>query len=283
MNSLVIGIAGKMGVGKSTVAEGLAAALRRRKQEVAILSFGDEVKREAALVYGFDEVLTHSIDGKNEIVLVDGKERTIRWCLQTHGQARREEDPNYWVKSAMKTAKEAAAKGATIIIFDDVRHLPEVAAIRAVPHNMVFRLCPYEGYKVDAAIAAHVSETELDKYSLKDFTRVFVPMYGKLASVISECMGIVLKYIEQNKVGLATVADPDEFVSVAEAIGYFQQRDKLTRNMMAKRLGLSQREYLLIEKGRELPTTEQAATLAELFDVPASYFFTGSAEGEDDE
>lgn len=282
MSSLIIiGVSGEIGVGKSTVAQGIAAALTRRKHNVVVLSFGDEVKKEAAALYGFDVALGYTADGKRETVMVEGQERTVRWCLQYHGQLRRQEDPLYWDKKAMKTATEATAEGANVIIFDDVRHLSEVASIKSAPHNMIFRLLPYPGLHIDPAIASHVSERELDAFNLKEYTRVFAPLFGKLDCVVLECVEKIATYLRHVIMvpeAATAVTQPLGFDSVAEAIAFFQNRDNITRNGISRHLGIKQRDFLPIENGEELPTMEQATALAALFAAPESYFITGYAE-----
>lgn len=284
MNSLVIALSGKMGVGKSTVAAGIAEILSRRKVNVVILSFGEEVKKEAAELYGFDVALCSTPEGKNTEVLVNGASRTVRWCLQTHGHGQRIEDPLYWVKRTMKSAKEASAAGANVIIIDDVRYLSELEAIRQLPHHLLFRLFPYEGYRVAEAIASHVSETELDGYNLKNFSRVFVPLWGKLGSTITECCARTKEYLAAYpQLGKGLPDTPQSFEDVPAAIAYFQKRDNVSRNAIAKHLGMRQRDFLPLEKGEELLTMEQASALAELFDVSVNYFLVGSDVEETEE
>lgn len=187
----VIGLSGKIGCGKTTVAQMLVDSLPGAVR----MSFGDPVKREAAAIYGFPVELAYLEDGKSlEFVLsiagktLMGKDTaTVREVLQYHGtQLRRAQDPWYWI-DAMR--QQIDATDALYVIVDDVRFPGEADLIKAYSGGALYRLDAYPGWK-PGPYAGHESETALDDYP--NFTERYQPDKGEL---IGAYKAIVAQFI----------------------------------------------------------------------------------------
>ena len=156
---LVIGLSGKIGVGKSSIAD----ALESRLGCVGRAAFGDALKWEAADLYGFDPELCFSQEGKEEVVfsdlLVSGS-TTVRQILQCHGRRRREEDADYWVRELGSTLAAMADQGFVVAVVDDVRFPNEAGMLRELDAFLV-RVEPYAMWQ-PGAWKDDVSETALD-------------------------------------------------------------------------------------------------------------------------
>lgn len=107
---VVIGLSGKMRAGKTVTAEALA-----EKHGFVRLSFADALKREViGMGFSVDDVRVT-------------KPEPIRKLLQAYGQARRFQDPNYWLDNVGRSIR--LCKPNTVFIIDDVRFFNEAAFV----------------------------------------------------------------------------------------------------------------------------------------------------------
>lgn len=188
---MIIGISGKIGSGKSTLAKILVEALGPGWLR---MSLGDELKKEAAELFGFDIRLAYTPDGKNSVLVnidtfIGGIQpsMTIREILQYWGtDVRRKEDPNYWVKKLA-----AAIPAGKNVVVDDIRFRTEAEFILGMGGKL-FRLDRYPGYQPPAAGSEHQSETELDEYS--GFHQTFAPRFGELGAVADKIFFSMSRY-----------------------------------------------------------------------------------------
>lgn len=182
---MIIGISGKAGCGKSTLAELLVSLLGPEWQK---MSLGDEVKKEASEIFEFPLWMAYRQESKNNTVAVptwmkdsapgDGY-LTIHQILQYWGtDVRRAEDPEYWVRALTRRLPPGKH-----VVIDDIRFVTEVEFIKS-KDGLVFRLDQYNGYEPSATGAEHISEIELDDYPF--FDKRFCPKFGFLRQVAEQ-------------------------------------------------------------------------------------------------
>lgn len=189
---MLIGLSGKMGTGKTTVANMLLDAFRDYVPCVRI-AFGDALKREVSQIYKFP--LGWAYVAKDRIVEIpasemisdwDGKDVTVREVLQYHAMKMRKVDPDYWVKRLEESLYVPYKHGVRLVFVDDVRFPNELEYVKA--HGACYRLEPYPGYDV---YSNHYSENALN---LASFDRRFCPKFGRnsLQKVAESIVSMVL-------------------------------------------------------------------------------------------
>jgi hypothetical protein len=167
----LIGISGKIGVGKSSVANFLLDHLPGWHKA----AFAGLLKTEIAKKYGFDLRLCYDEAGKASLItLPDGSRKTVRELLQWYGtDVVRAKDPHYWV-STMERHLRFAPPVIPGHIIDDVRFPDEANFVRR-NRGLLVRINPYPDYTSPLG-ADHASETALDSY--KGFSMVLSPEFG---------------------------------------------------------------------------------------------------------
>lgn len=200
-NKIFIGISGKKGTGKDTVANFLSTimsgtTIANKKLNVRILSFGDPLKYEASSVYQYPLEWGYSQEGKERVVSftmestdprlptmatkigLNNYDCKLRNILQYYAtEFRRAQDPNYWT-NAMDTLIVQHAMDADVIILPDVRFINELQYVLGKRLNLAIRIEPYPDYVYDDN-STHTSETELDDH-MKSFHQIYKPKYGKI-------------------------------------------------------------------------------------------------------
>lgn len=182
---MIIGISGKIGTGKTRLAEELLAIATGWTR----VAFGDALKRECSDRLDFPMEWAFSDLGKARRVVVGAGDlgwlgingphavrvtMTVREILQHRGQAARACDPQYWVRQfALATERTGN------VICDDVRYPSEADHIRR-RGGFLIRLEPYTEWR-PGPFAAHESEIALDAYVGWDMQ--IAPDYGDLSSV----------------------------------------------------------------------------------------------------
>lgn len=169
----LIGISGKIGTGKTT----LAKALLRQNAENGVWAkraFADALKEEAAA--RFDFPLTWAYEAKGNVVSIGANayphkapkaRMSVREILQWWGtDVKRAEDPNYWDNRLYHWIMDRWLPGRTFVV-DDVRFPSEARLIRDMG-GLLVRLEPFPGWSCDPEIAAHLSETALDEWGAWD-------------------------------------------------------------------------------------------------------------------
>lgn len=197
----IIGIAGKKGTGKNTVADMIQKKAEHIGLKVAQVAFGDAVKTEVSQAYEIDKNLCYTQEGKNTkvqfkmnvndprlpkneecIKIVPDADDNLWECpvrvlLQWYGtEFRRKQDPDYWVKKTNKDINELCQLY-DIIIINDVRFPNEYGLIKMYPMHYLCRMNPYKGYEATHTEANHASETSLDKEF--EFEDEWKPSFGE--------------------------------------------------------------------------------------------------------
>lgn len=164
----IIALAGKKGVGKTTLAEILAKKLNGTK-----ISIADSIKEECSLIFNIP--LEYFYDQKLKEVYVQTEIGLIspRKLLQFWGQFKRKENDYYWLyllSSKLNTIPT------DIIIIDDVRLRTEAEFLLIYFKNStLIRINPFEGWETDND--SHVTENEMDSYEC--YNKIIVPEYKK--------------------------------------------------------------------------------------------------------
>ena len=180
---MIIGVSGKMGVGKTTLAN-----VARDSFDFEVRSFAGELKREVtqwlidnnipfrySQLYGSQEekasllvvpieaityeMRKHGFLEYNRIHGVFEAPTSGRLIMQWWGsEFRRIQNPNYWVEKMLKDVDEDK-----LTIIDDVRYLNEAEMVKVCNGELIrvnrYTECP------DRAKADHISEVALDNYN----------------------------------------------------------------------------------------------------------------------
>ena len=173
----LIGISGKMGTGKTTLAKMLLERLPGRLKRVA---FADLLKQEVSEKYGIPLEWCYSEEGKSKTVDNGTWEQwTVRELLQWYGtEFRRAEDPDYWVKAMLHELDMLEIhNGYDGVIIDDVR-FPNEADLVKNNDGYLIRIAPYVGWDKPSD---HASETALDSYT--GWSAILCPEYCGLSLV----------------------------------------------------------------------------------------------------
>ncbi len=181
---MIVGIVGKAGSGKDTV-----ACVLRDYAPVSIVSLADPMKRFCRDVYGFSEAQLWGPSELRNIVdprLGISPREALQSLGTTWGRALYE---NTWIDLALRVARSIAngrcyerayglislnlTRGAPPerhTVIPDVRFRNEVDAIRNTGGRVLQVVRPRAG--LIGAAGAHISETEQDSFALEDFAAV---------------------------------------------------------------------------------------------------------------
>lgn len=159
--SKIIAFTGKKGTGKST-----CCAYLEEKYGFTRVNFKDALIAELKQYYSLvlDElaiIYDMPVDQLFEI-----KPPVVRKLMQSHGQMRREENPEYWVLQWKLAVVDALMNGAKGITTDDCRYLNESMAVKAWRGTVI------KQERTDMEHTdTHISETEMDSI-VPDYTIV---------------------------------------------------------------------------------------------------------------
>jgi cytidylate kinase len=159
--SVVVGLSGKIGSGKTTLGDELIAAAG----DAVCRNFADVLKEEVAKIYGIDVKRCYAQEEKNRPIS-DTETLTIGEALQNVGALRRAAVPTYWLDRLGEHVDSLQCK---LVVIGDVRHTNEAEWVRARDGFLV-RLNGDPGGVRAASKRDHThrSETELDDYAAFD-------------------------------------------------------------------------------------------------------------------
>lgn len=190
---MIVGISGKIGTGKSTVARYLHEHLFHAGYPVLRQPFAGLLKSEVAEKFGFPRAFCDTTEGKDIVIehALLPRPMRVREILQWYGtDVIRAEEPDYWVMAMDKLLEPVSSR--TVIIIDDVRFPNEADFVRR-QGGLLVRLRPYNGWE-PGPYANHESETILDGYDAWD--RVYCPEYGGLDATARSIFEIVKRRLE---------------------------------------------------------------------------------------
>lgn len=150
--SLIILLGGYLQSGKDTVADYLVS-----KKSFKRYAFADVLKDEVSELYKIDRKLMDSGEGKSSIVTAG---TSVRDVLISHGQKRRLQDIDFWVKIVVQKILKNRDK---LIVISDFRFENEYTTLRKFLGRdykiVTWRICRY-----DRPPLKEGSETSLDKF-----------------------------------------------------------------------------------------------------------------------
>lgn len=178
---MILGISGKIGTGKSTLADCLVKkAIIDNNRHYVRTSFGNLLKCEVSEKFNIPLHLCFTQEGKKTLIThpeLPGGKMVLREILQWWGtDIRRAEDPDYWVKKMDGIIGKNSPS--TLFFIDDVR-FPNEAELTRVD-NLLARLEPYPGWE-PGPYANHESEVALDDYD--KFSYIFSPAFNELSLI----------------------------------------------------------------------------------------------------
>lgn len=168
----VIGLSGKAGHGKDTVAQVLLSlyedyGLQRR-------ALADALKEDIADLLlqqdsGWGLQVWQAVGQVDRLAFINAikHEPEIRSLLQAYGVAQRKARPDFWIQRLFTWAEEQEVKA---LVVPDVRFTNEADAIRSKGGLVVRVVRPFYNNGLTAEQRAHSSETELDNYPYFAFT-----------------------------------------------------------------------------------------------------------------
>ena len=148
----IIGLSGKRGVGKTTLADYLSAA-----HKFVQVSFADSLRDIAKTLFPFD--LKDLSDPRVKERPYGVYDWTPREFLINLGEFMRYHDKNYWLTKGLSRCSANET-----YVFDDVRYVNEADCIRSTGYGYIVRINRYEKDNPYGKNLDIPSESQLDDY-----------------------------------------------------------------------------------------------------------------------
>lgn len=176
----VLAISGKAGVGKTTLANIIAAAIPGTVR----VAFADPLKQEVADLLGETGEYIHSPAFKTDSHLVGRRTMSGRRVLTWWGtEIRRAADPFYWDTRMADYLDVIETTKPPLVICDDLRFPTEIGVLGGY-NTVTVRLEPYAGWE-PGPCADHLSETALDDHA---FDHTLGSKFGMMHVVVDEIL-----------------------------------------------------------------------------------------------
>ncbi len=148
----IIAFTGKKGTGKSTACKYLES-----KYGAVRVNFKDALIAELKQYYSLVLDELSIVYGMSVDELFDVKPPAVRKLMQSHGQMRRQENPEYWVQQWADKINELYAQGIDLFTTDDCRHLNESYKVNSMG-GIIIAVIRTDMEHTDS----HVSEIEME-------------------------------------------------------------------------------------------------------------------------
>lgn len=160
MNPLLIGLSGKAGAGKTTLANHLTSEYGYHQ-----FAFADALKDVVGRAFGFSD---EQLYGDQKEIPDPRFGKSPRWCLQYLGtEVFRSIWPEIWIWNLRQSIMDfLSTNGQRLIVVTDVRFRDEAEALRRLGAALIRIERP--GALATEGVPDHVSETDLDTWPLWD-------------------------------------------------------------------------------------------------------------------
>lgn len=191
----IIGISGKMGVGKDKLAKEIMDYSNGCGVRCIILSFADALKMHCIHtrehnggfenIVSFDDVFVNKTNLSREILQSVGESMKIKY------------GEDLWVNYLIDTMKMHQQRGVQAFVITDVRFKYEAEALNYLTFGYNTRLIRIDGYQyTQTGDARHISETDLDDYDKFDYVlnnnlfhnKSYLDNDEKLYSIVDNCI-----------------------------------------------------------------------------------------------
>lgn len=182
---MIVGVVGKKGHGKNALGDILVKHWGFRQ-----VAFADALKLDVRDMYGLtEEQVNGAIEQKEAVDARHGK--TPRQIMQEHGDLRRADDPEFWVKALHDTVKRLRGQDRVKhFVITDVRYQNEADFVKALS-GQIWKI-ERPGFSTGVE-EAHSSETSMEAI-VPDFD---VTNNGTLPQLREAVMGLMFEMSRQ--------------------------------------------------------------------------------------
>lgn len=184
---IIFAFLGYAGHGKTTAAAYLDDYCTQNGT-TRFIAFGDAVKEEASLRYGFDRILCDTQEGKIKYIDTDMGYKTVRETLVLHSTTRKKlEGDDYWAKKVIQKITQADPDFAVI---HDLRFKAEYQALKeAFPKDLIVTI---RIVNPKAPISDCPSEHDMDDFqpihTIQNDSTVSI-LYSRLSQIFNVYIG----------------------------------------------------------------------------------------------
>src|SRR5215217_238417 len=130
MMPYIILISGYLKSGKDTVGKYLSDV-----HGYVRFAFADELKSEASALFHLDRASLDTQEGKDRVIVIGSKSKTVRSILIEHGRMRRRQNVDYWVEKVLEKMR-----GCNKVVITDWRFPNEYSVLREYAYIQTWRI-----------------------------------------------------------------------------------------------------------------------------------------------